>query len=353
MTGVTRTHRREGNLTEALSGTGLTTFATCPPSTACDREGYLRQVGNVARWSEDAGCHGILVYTDNSLVDPWLVAQYVVTSTRTLRPLVAVQPVYMHPYWVAKLVASVAFLHGRQVCLNMVAGGFANDLKALNDETPHDRRYDRLVEYTTIVKDLLRGGPVTFEGEFYRVENLRLSPQLAPELFPEILMSGSSDAGLAAARRLEAVAVQYPKPVGEYERQLSGDGLARGFRVGMIARESSDEAWRIARERFPEDRRGQVTHKLAMKVSDSEWHRQLSDLGQVSAGDENPYWLVPFENYKTFCPYLVGTYERVSAELARYLAVGYRTLILDVPPNPEELEHIGVVLDRAQAEAGL
>src|SRR5207245_662888 len=90
------------------------------------------------------------------------------------------------------------------------------------------------------------------------------------------------------------------------------------------------------------DRKGQITHHLAMKVSDSVWHKQLSDLGKEGYTEENPYWLVPFENYKTFCPYLVGSYERVADELARYVTVGYRTFILDVPASPEELAHIRV-----------
>ena len=47
--------------------------------------------------------------------------------------------------------------------------------------------------------------------------------------------------------------------------------------------------------------------------------------------------MVPFQNYKTMCPYLVGSYEEVADELARYFSAGYRTIILDVPPNPEEL----------------
>ena len=37
--------------------------------------------------------------------------------------------------------------HGQRLWLNMVAGGFKNDLAALNDDTPHDKRYQRLVEY--------------------------------------------------------------------------------------------------------------------------------------------------------------------------------------------------------------
>jgi alkanesulfonate monooxygenase len=39
------------------------------------------------------------------------------------------------------------------------------------------------------------------------------------------------------------------------------------------------------------------------------------------------------------CPYLVGDYQRVGAELKRYVDVGYRTFILDVPGSLDELVH--------------
>src|SRR5947209_3612251 len=151
------------------SKTSIEVFSTCPYSSVVERERFLPYVMDVARWSEQAGCRGILVYTDNSTVDPWLVSQIIIQATEALCPLVAVQPVYMHPYSVAKMVTSLGHLYGRRVYLNMVAGGFKNDLAALNDSTPHDRRYDRLVEYTTIIQKLLAGGePLTFEGEFYQ-----------------------------------------------------------------------------------------------------------------------------------------------------------------------------------------
>ena len=78
----------------------------------------------------------------------------------------------------------------------MLAGGFKNDLVALGDETPHDERYERTVEYTRIMLDLLRGEePVTLEGRYYNVKNLSLTPALPPELFP-----GSADLRVVAGR---------------------------------------------------------------------------------------------------------------------------------------------------------
>jgi alkanesulfonate monooxygenase len=329
---------------------GLKIFSTCPTSLLAQPETCFRQLEEMARYSEDAGCEGILVFTDNAQLDPWLVSQIVIEATDRLCPLVAIQPVYMHPYSVAKMITSLAFLYGRRLYLNMVAGGFRNDLTALNDLTPHDDRYVRLVEYTSIILSLLQApDAVSFEGRYYKVTNLKLTPSLPANLMPGLLVSGSSDAGMRAARQLGATAVEYPKPPDEYAARAANVDSSRGIRIGIIARPQDAEAWTVARARYPEDRKGQITHQLAMKVSDSSWHRQLSELRDSRPGDENPYWLVPFQNYKAICPFLVGSYDRVADEVARYVDAGYRTFILDVPTSVEEMQHIGTVFERAVA----
>jgi len=164
---------------------GIELFTTVPPSYGrTDAGAYLEQIRRISRWSDEAGYKGMLIYTDNAMVDPWLVAQIVIENTRSMMPLVAVQPVYMHPYTVAKMVSTLGFFYNRRLSLNMVAGGFMNDLAAMGDKTPHDRRYDRLIEYTTIIQRLLASpAPPTFEGEFYAVRQLCLKPALPPELW--------------------------------------------------------------------------------------------------------------------------------------------------------------------------
>jgi alkanesulfonate monooxygenase len=324
----------------------LRVFTTCPASSTVEQCVYQQRVIDVAHWSEAYGYTGILVYTDNSLLDPWLVAGIILQHTHGLCPLVAVQPLYMHPYTVAKIVTSLGYLYGRRLGLNMVAGGFTNDCLALQDTTPHDQRYARLIEYTHIIRALLaQTSAVSFAGEFYRVDRLKLTPSLPPELFPDFFVSGSSAQGLAAAQVVRATAIRYPQPAGADVADIPSGTIDVGARVGIIARANADEAWNIARERFPEDRKGQITHQLAMKISDSAWHKQLSQMpGEVP---DSPYWLVPFQNYKTFCPYLVGSYARVAQEVARYISLGCKTFILDIPPDEEELHHTNVVFHQA------
>lgn len=323
-------------------------FSTAPQSADVPSEGFLQKTIQIARWSEEAGCRGILVYTDNRLVDPWLVAQIIIENTQRLCPLVAIQPVYMHPYSVAKMVASFAYIYGRRIYLNMVAGGFRNDLLALRDETPHDLRYERLIEYTTIIQKLLEGaGPVTFSGKFYSVEKLTLAPAMRRDLLPGVFMSGSSEAGMAAAQALRATAVEYPKPSGEYKPAADAQQVDSGIRIGIITDANHNRAWELARQRFPGDRQGQVIHKVAMKVSDSHWHKQLSELDQASPDGESLYWLWPFKNYKTFCPYLVGSHEEVSEELARYVRAGFKNFIVDIPAEESDLRNSGIVFRMA------
>jgi alkanesulfonate monooxygenase len=331
----------------------LTVYSTCPQSKDVEPSRYLDAVRATARWSEEAGCTGMLVYTDNSIADPWLVSQSAIEATERLAPLVAVQPVYMHPYTAASMVSSIACLHGRSVHLNMLAGGFKNDLVALGDQTEHDDRYARTVEYTQIMMALLRGETVTRDGRWHQVENLKLAPACLPELQPEVLISGSSPAGRAAAAEIGATPIRYPEPLSETDPADAPTG--GGVRMGIIARDDADEAWRVAHERFPTDRTGQVAHAMAMRVSDSHWHHQLArrtkaETPPAELGSEpEPYWLGPFENYQSFCPYLVGSHDRVAAEVARYLERGVEVFVLDIPPDPEDLGHAGEVFSRATA----
>jgi alkanesulfonate monooxygenase len=321
-----------------MLGNGIRLFSTCPQSKEFAAGAYLRQVRQVASWSEAAGCTGMLIYTDNSIVDPWLVAQVVLQETQALAPLVAVQPVYMLPYSAAKLVASLASLHGRRIWLNLLAGGFRNDLVALGDATPHDDRYARTVEYAQIMRALLEtDAPVTVTGRFYTMRGVRMTPAVPPELTPGWLISGSSPAGRAAALAIGAIGIEYPGPP-DTVQETADLPAGRGIRVGIIARADAESAWQVAHQRFPDDRRGRLSHALAMKTSDSAWHRTLSDLARERPANGSPYWLWPFEQHRTFCPYLVGDYATVAREIARYLARGYTNFILDIPSDADDLQ---------------
>ncbi len=343
--------RGPGNAESFGSGLELDVFSACPASVGDLGSSYLDRIRDVARWSENAGCRGTLIYCDNRLVDPWLLAQVVIQSTRRLSPLVAVQPVYMQPYSVAKLISSFAALYGRRVFINWVAGGFKHDLEALADRTPHDERYDRLVEYATLVRQLTDGDAVTYVGRYYEAHGLKLQPAVDRELRPAFLLSGSSPAGEKAVRALDARAVTYALPPESYQASPPRPGLTAGLRLGVIAREDRDVAWRAAYTRFPPERKGALTRALARKVSDSHWHEQMCRMAEERAETEDPYWMVPFENYKTMCPYLVGTHAEVADVISQYVRRGFHTFIVDEPEKEEDLANARFAFELATEKA--
>lgn len=330
----------------------LRLIGACPSKTAqLSGTAYLESVKQTARYADEAGWEAVLIYTDHRQIDPWLLAQHIVQHSSRLRPLVAVQPAYAHPFTVAKATWSIAALYGRQVYLNMVAGDFPRDRGSLYDDLSHDDRYERLVEYASVVKAVFQDKrPTTFVGRYYRVKDLQLASPVAPELFPEITVSGSSPAGLAAARRLSGRAIHYLRPPGEYADDAFNPQLQDGVRLGIIVRETADEAWRKAYQRFPASANGAALRDFASSVSDSSWVKDLSTRADQQSGDD-PYWLSPYKHAQTSCPYLVGSMTSVADRLARCIQVGLRTFLLDLPEDAEDSRRIAAVFELARTRA--
>lgn len=312
-----------------------------------DGEDYYKKVINSAKWSEENGFEGSLIYSNNSLVDGWSVAQIILEHTKSLTPLVAVNPIYMRPYSLAKRIASLSFMYNRRVDINWIAGGFQNDLKCLGENTPHDKRYDRLFDYAKLIQGLLKNnGLFSHEGEFYKVNKIKMRPSVPEDMIPFELISGTSEAGIATAIKLGATKVKYAKPLSEYKDAKPNGDFNLGVRFGIIARETSNEAWELANSRFPDDIKGKMAHTLASKISDSKWHEQLTKLEVPK--EKSVYWLKPFHTYKTFCPYLVGSHEEVAKELAGYVILGHTIIILDIMPEEEDYFHCRQVFETVE-----
>ena len=200
-------------------------YATCPASVGVSEKEYLSTLVDVVRWSDRSGCAGFLVYSDNSNVDPWLIAQLAMQNTVNAAPLA---------------------VHAR-----------------------------------------------TAE--------------------PEIVV---------------------------------------GIRIGILARDDREQAWQVARRRFPSSETGVLMHELAVEMSDATWHGELAEREGRHLAEGAAFWLHPFRNYKTFCPYLVGSHDEVGAYLARYLRLGVRSIILDVPVDEDDLHNAQRALAVARSIAG-
>jgi alkanesulfonate monooxygenase len=329
----------------SLPGRTVDVFTISPRT--IDPELYWTNIESVSSWSEKYECTGILIFTGNDVyVEPWLVAQRTVAET-SLCPLVAVNPVYMHPFTVAKMISSVAYLYRRPVFLNMVTGTALSYLEGLGDDLDHDQRYDRLLEYVTIVSDLVDGRsrtPTRFSGTYYDVANLQILPPVPDELRPRFLLAGQSDAARRVCEECGAIGMRMLPP------ELDAAGLGtRGVHFGVVTRETEDAAWDAARQLFPRDDEGRLILEASMANTDSVWKSRLKQAAQLETSNPH-YWLDPFLSFKADCPYFVGAYDAVRDLVVQLVEGGVDTVILDIPAHEAEFRHVDVAFRRAGDE---
>jgi alkanesulfonate monooxygenase len=297
---------------------------------------HIDDLMRVARFAEANGLDGPLLFAGNDTpVEPWAMAQHILANTARISPLIAVNPVYMHPFTVAKFVSSFALLHHRKIFLNMITGTATSDLTGLGERRSRGERYSRLGEFILIVRQLLASTrPVTFRGEFYATEALQLRPSFPPALMPEFLIAGQSDDARRVATQTGCLRMQMLPP--DLEQGIDAPGL----NFGIFAREGRDQARQEAKRLFPDSAEKRELMNYTMENTESVWKRRLYEAGQDGELRDNGFWLLPFLTYQADCPYLVGSYSEIGATLRRFADRKIGTIILDVVADARELDHV-------------
>lgn len=309
-------------------------FTTCPRS--ADIGTFKERAEHTFELTEQAGFTGTLIYTGNDVtVEPWFLAQELVRNHPRLSPLVAVNPIYMHPFTVARFISAIATLYRRRCYLNLVAGTSLRDLEALDEELSHDERYQRVREFAEVVVGLCTGAaPFSFGGDFYGVAQLQLRPPLPPSLRPGLFVAGQSAAAGETAARLQACGLGMLQP--DLGVQPAG---FRGVHLGLICRETDEAAWRAARALFPLDERGERMQRFSSQNTDAVWKKRMLRMADDKVESVEGYWLEPFSRFQADCPILVGGHERVIRMLRHIVGQGIDNLVLELPPHEEDYLH--------------
>jgi FMN-dependent oxidoreductase (nitrilotriacetate monooxygenase family) len=156
--------------------------------------------------------------------DPAIIISAMAAVTQHLGFGVTANLTYEPPYLLARRFSTLDHLTGGRVGWNIVTGYLESAAKAigLDNQLPHDRRYDQAEEYLQLMYKLWEGSwepgsvikdrerriyadpskvhKIRHTGEFYRSEGYHLcepSPQRTPLLF----QAGTSDKGIAFAGR--------------------------------------------------------------------------------------------------------------------------------------------------------
>lgn len=309
---------------------------------------YTRTALDVVRWSGQNDFDGVLLFAGTGAVlDPWVLATAVIGSNSRLIPMIAVNPVYVHPVAAARMVASIGHIYGRAVSLNLITGTAISDLAAIGDSLDHDDRYTRLLEYATIVRALLSSPrPLNYDGRFYTIAGAQLTPAIPAELLPDLFIAGRSPAAATVARRMSAIRIEMLRPASDTRQPAPG-----ALHFGVITRPTTAEAWKAASRHFPPDDLGAQVAKASMANTDSTWKRLLM---ASETADDPMYWTLPFRSGRADCPYVVASRQELADLLARLISAGTAVFVLDMPSQEEDFRHAADVIRLIRkAEAAL
>lgn len=291
---------------------------------------------------------GLLIFYDHMTLDPWVVAGVILQQSATVTPLVALQPYTLPPFTAAKLISSMASVYRRRIDLNIVTGAAPRELGQVGDELDHDQRYARAAEYVDLLRRLLTSEePVNWDGTHYRYRGLLLNARLPDQLLPRIFVAGSSNASRHLAAQVGHVMITHPEPVELFARGFiaarENSGQEIGVRIGLLARNTDEEAWTAALEDHPVDRAARL-RTLLKRDSPSDWNRRLARLAAESDVYDDVYWTGLYNTDLTAAPTLVGSYKRVAEYLGAYIALGVTKLLLAKVDTEEDFRHAHAVL---------
>lgn len=238
-------------------------------------------------------------FVDGLAPIPGLMAAADATSVLRVGTMVLAND-YRHPVVVAKEAATLDVLTGGRFELGIGAGWMTTDYEAAGIPLdPASRRVDRLEEAISVLKGLWRDGPLTHDGEHYRIEGLDGSPRPSTPGGPPIMIGGGGPRVLRlAGRAADIVALNVNLRAGVIDDRAFPDGTptATDRKVAWVREASGDRAGEIEL---------QVRVHLAMVTDDRE---------AVIAEVAPAFGLTPAEARET--PHaLVGTVDQICDQL--------------------------------------
>jgi alkanesulfonate monooxygenase len=316
------------------------------------REPDIRYLAQVARAADQVGFTGVLTPTGLFCEDAWLVAAALAAQTERLKFMVALRPGLASPTMVANMVATYQRMSGNRLLLNVVTGGDPDEQHRFGDWLTHDQRYDRADEFLTVMLGALTGTPFDHTGEYYQVRAAMVARP--PEQLPQLFLGGSSDAAKRVAARHVDVHLTWgerPEDVREHIAEARaaaeefGRTLTYGTRFQVITRDTSEQAWAVARrllEGMDPARITQAQRRFAK--SESEGQRRMAKLHGGTADHLEVYPNV-WVGYGLVRPgagaALVGSHEEVADRIEEFHDAGIDHLVLSGQPHVEEAYRLG------------
>ena len=133
---------------------------------------------------------GMSVYQATTL-EPFVFLATIAGMTERIRlaPLVAVVP-FRHPAYIAKLTASLDVVSGGRFIFGAGSGWSDPELRMFDID--RRRRGSQMEEGIEIVRHLWTGEPVTYDGEFWQLEEISVRPRPLQDPGPPVWLGSFS-----------------------------------------------------------------------------------------------------------------------------------------------------------------
>ncbi|WP_231442473.1 LLM class flavin-dependent oxidoreductase [Brevibacterium zhoupengii] len=311
------------------------------------------QARAVERWGWD----GALLGTGWTRPDTFTVGTALAARTTRFQPLIAARPGYWHPANFAAAAATLDHLSSGRTLINIVTGV---DSPAAYGDTVTDRasRYERTREFLHVLRRLWTEESVTHSGQYYSLTDARLGARPVsaegrdhPTLYfggasneAERVAAAEADVQLFWGETYQAIEERIARLVAlsaEVGREHAP--LEFGLRVTVVVRETSGEAWSVARSRVAKMQEEEIAETWKEDHSRSVGQRRLVALGEESEVLDDVLYTAPGQlgGQGAGTTWLVGSYREVADALERYRLLGVSHFILSDTPYLQEVENIG------------
>lgn len=259
---------------------------------------------------------------DTSLLDPLTTLSVVAGETETI-PIgtsVLLLPL-RNPVLTAKRAVTLQHLSSRQLTLGLGTGYVESEFEAVG--VPMEERSPRYLEGIELLSRLFEEDEVTFDGEFYSVEEFRLEPDLGN---PPRLLAGGGGVETEDGRRVaESVKARLSYADGWIAPPRDADDLATDWAAFAEHLES------IGRDPDRVDKVALQYLHLVPGGEDAARRVQRKVYGEIVGADRSVEYAT--ENW------LTGTVDDVRSTLEEYERQGFDEVVLHpVVRRPGELE---------------
>ncbi|WP_157853335.1 LLM class flavin-dependent oxidoreductase [Streptomyces xanthophaeus] len=288
---------------------------------------YLERLESYLASAERAGVTGAFVYDFPVAMDPWLAAFDVLAYSTVLEPVVAVRPHQESAESVARRAADLHYRFGRPTHVNVVAGA-----------TRPARSSGDLVDKAAARREL-----AAFAAQVRAELDRRIRPE---EGRPLVVTPSSGTPGRVPADGVLMMARPRTVLAQDIARVRAEQRVERiTMLVGLVVRDTEEEAWEAATALYAPDRRQEVAGRLFMsQVVSSEHHASYALAEEGEVHDERLWYGAPARGIDA--PKLVGSVAQVAAWLRSCRDLGVSDLIVDLVPDPAEYRWAGQVFTR-------